>query len=127
MAVRTTSAEVLQIMDNCTVSTTIIDSFITSANALINKVFEYDIDDMPSTLLEEMERWLTAHMIASSLQRTTDTEKLGDAEVKYTGKWGEKLSSTPYGQMVMTLDYTGRMKNLGKGRAGIYAVPQFDD
>lgn len=127
MAVRTTSAEVLQIMDNCTVSTTIIDSFITSANALINKLFEYDIDDMPSTLLEEMERWLTAHMIASSLQRTTDTERLGDAEVKYTGKWGENLGSTPYGQMVMTLDYSGRMKSLGKGRAGIHAVPQFDD
>lgn len=127
MAVRTTSAEVLQIMDNCTVSTTIIDSFITSANALINKLFEYDIDDMPSTLLEEMERWLTAHMIASSLQRTTDTEKLGGAEVKYTGKWGEQLNSTPYGQMVLTMDYTGRMKNLGKGRAGIHAVPQFDD
>jgi hypothetical protein len=127
MAIRTTSAEVLQIMDNCTVSTTIIDSFITSASALIDKVFEYDIDDMPSTLLEEMERWLTAHMIASSLQRTTDTERLGDAEVKYTGKWGENLGSTPYGQMVMTLDYSGRMKSLGKGRAGIYAVPQFDD
>jgi hypothetical protein len=127
MAIRTTSAEVLQIMDNCTVSTTIIDSFITSASALIDKVFEYDINDMPSTLLEEMERWLTAHMIASSLQRTTDTERLGDAEVKYTGKWGENLGSTPYGQMVMTLDYSGRMKSLGKGRAGIHAVPQFDD
>ncbi len=127
MAIRTTSAEVLQIMDNCTVSTTIIDSFITAASALIDKIFEYDIDDMPSALLEEMERWLTAHMIASSLQRTTDTERLGDAEVKYTGKWGENLGSTPYGQMVMTLDYSGRMKNLGKGRAGIHAVPQFDD
>lgn len=127
MAIRTTSAEVLQIMDNCTVSTTIIDSFITAASALIDKIFEYDTDDMPSTLLEEMERWLTAHMIASSLQRTTDTERLGDAEVKYTGKWGENLGSTPYGQMVMTLDYSGRMKNLGKGRAGIHAVPQFDD
>lgn len=127
MAIRTTSAEVLQIMDNCTVSTTIIDSFITSASALIDKVFEYDINDIPSALLEEMERWLTAHMIASSLQRTTDTERLGDAEVKYTGKWGENLGSTPYGQMVMTLDYSGRMKSLGKGRAGIHAVPQFDD
>ena len=37
MAVRVTSAEVLQIMDNCKMSTTVIDGLIVSANAFINK------------------------------------------------------------------------------------------
>ena len=63
MAVRVTSAEVLQIMDNCKMSTTVIDGLIVSANAFINKVFEYDTD-MTETILKEIERWLTAHMIA---------------------------------------------------------------
>ena len=127
MAVRTTSAEVLQIMENCTVSTTIIDSFITAASALIDKMFEYDTDNVSSTILEEMERWLTAHMIACSLQRVTSTEKLGQAEVKYAGEYGTNLESTPYGQMVLTFDYTGRMANISKRRATINAIKQFDD
>ena len=127
MAIRTTSDEVLQIMENCTVSTTVIDSYIAAASALIDKVFENDIDSTSTTLLEEMERWLTAHMIACSLQRTASSEKLSVAEVKYTGQYGKMLESTPYGQMVLTLDYTGRFANLGKGRASIHAVKQFDD
>lgn len=123
---RTTYSEVLEIMEDCTVSSTIVDSYITAANALITKVFENDTHNMPTTLLTEMERWLTAHMIASSLQRSTEREKLGMAEVKYTGEYGRMLESTPYGQMVLTLDFTGLMKKMGKGQASISAVKQFD-
>jgi len=123
---RTTYAEVIQIMEDCTVSSTVIDSYITAANALITKVFEEDTNNVPAALLTEMERWLTAHMIACSLQRSTEREKLGMAELKYTGEYGKMLESTPYGQMVLTLDFTGNMKKMGKGRASIHAVKQFD-
>jgi len=125
MANRTTAAEVKTILPNCTVSDTIVTTLITSANAVVTEVFSNDTD-IGDTLLEEIEKWFTAHMIASSLQRTASDEKLGDAAVKYTGQWGKKLESTPYGQMVLTLDFTGKMGKLGKQGATITAVTSFD-
>ena len=122
-----TSAEVIQIMDNCTVSTVIIDGLILSARALLDTIFSTDTD-MTDTVLTEIERWFVAHMIATGIQRSTKEEKVGDASVSYTGYWSKGLESTPYGQMVITLDFTGRLKQYSnKGRASIYAVPGFDD
>lgn len=126
MAVRTTNARVLQIMDNCTTSTTIIDRLITAASAVVDKVFESD-SEISDTLLEEIECWLTAHMLASTLHRSTTNESLGDASVTYTGSFGEGLKSTPYGQMVLSLDTSGKMLRQGKQVASIYAIPSFDD
>ena len=123
---RVTATEVKAIMDSCTVDDTVVDVFITSANVLITEVFDGDTD-MGATLLKEIERWFTAHMLASTLCRTTTDEKLGEAAVKYTGLFREKLSSTPYGQVVMQLDFTGKMANIGKRRASIYAIESFDD
>ena len=122
-----TSAEVIEIMDNCTVSTVIIDSLITSARALLDTIFSEDTD-MTDTVLTEIERWFVAHMIATGIQRSAKEEKVGDASVSYTGYWSRGLESTPYGQMVMVLDFTGRLKQYtGKRRASMYAVPGFDD
>ena len=125
MANRTTATEVKAIMENCTVSDAIVTTLINSANAIVTQVFSNDTD-IGDTLLEEIERWLTAHMLASSLSRVASEEKVGDATVKYTGKWGTKLESTPYGQMVLTLDFTGKMGQLGKQAASIFAVPEFE-
>lgn len=125
MSVRTTSAEVLEIMDNCTVSTSIIDNIITVASNLVDQVFENDTE-ADSTTLEAIEQYLTAHILASTISRTTSEEKLGDAFVKYTGKWGEQLKSTPYGQMILVLDFTGKMAKSGKTAASIYAVKNFE-
>lgn len=126
MAVRTTAAEVLDIMDSgCTVSTNIITRLIVAASAVVDQVFENDTD-IGDTLLEEIECWLTAHMIASSVYRTASEEEVGDARVKYTGQFGKKLESTPYGQMVLTLDTTGKMAKMGKSGASITAITSFD-
>jgi hypothetical protein len=124
MAVRVTSAEVLDIMDNCTMPTTVVDALIVSANAFINKAFENDTE-MTEVMLKEVERWLTAHMIAcTDIYRVASKERLGDAEVSYTGEWGKMLDSTPYGQMVKTLDVTGILARAGRRGASIYAVPR---
>ena len=122
---RTTSAEVLQIMDGCTLSSTIIDAYILAANALLDKVF-YGDSTLGTVVLEEVERWLTAHMIASTTWRTSKSESVGQVSVTYTGDFKENLSSTPYGQMVLTLDFTGKMGNLGKRKASIFAITSFD-
>lgn len=126
MAARVTATEVKEIITGCSTSDAIVDVYIGAATLLIDSVFASDTvlsDDQ----LKELERWFTAHMIASVDFRTTSEEKLGEASVKYTGKWGEGLRSTPYGQMVLQLDVTGKIAKVGKGVPNIYAVTSFDD
>ena len=98
-------------------------------NALINKVFSDGADAaaIGDDLLKEIERWLTAHMISSSRLRTVNKEKVGDVDVTYTGKFGEGLSMTEYGQMVLQLDPTGRMQRVGKQDISITAIESFDE
>jgi len=112
-------------MDNCSVSDTIVSRYITVASALVTQIFEDD-DEMTDTLLEAVEQWFTAHMLSVSLHRTTSKEKVGDVSVEYTGQFRENLASTPYGQMVMQLDFTGKMANIGKKGASIHAIKSFD-
>jgi hypothetical protein len=126
MANRVDYDDVKAIMDNCTTADATVTIFITTANAIINKVFANDTT-MTEDLLTEMEKWLAAHLIASTVFRTTSEEKLGDASLKYTGEWGKKLESTPYGQMVLILDSSGLMANAGKMSATITAVNEFDE
>ena len=122
---RTNAEDVKAILDGCTLDNDDIASFITAANALVTDVFADDTT-LGSLLLKEIEKYLTAHIVASTVWRTTDTEKLGDASVKYTGQWGKQLDSTPYGQMVQTLDYTGKIKNAGKRSVSIRAITEFE-
>jgi len=118
---RVTAAEVKAIMDNCTLADATIEAFITPGSLLIDSAFgATDVD--PLTI--QIEKWLVAHMLASTIARTTSKEKVGDAEVTYTGTWGMRLESTPYGQMVLILDITGLLANFGKMSASIYAVPE---
>lgn len=127
MAVRVTTEEVLEIMDSdVVISSTQATAMIRAASLVIDKIFEDD-SDITAEELVELERWLSAHMISSTLARMSSKEKVGEAEITYTGKWGELLKATPYGQMVLLLDTTGKIANAGKARASIYAVPNFDE
>jgi hypothetical protein len=123
---RVTAAEVREIMDNCTLENHVVDTFIIGAHELVDLVYANNTT-ISQVLIKEIERWFTAHMIASTIERTTSDEKIGDAAATYTGKWGENLSSTPYGQMVLQLDVTKEMSNIGKQKASIYAVKQFEE
>jgi hypothetical protein len=100
--------------------------FITMAGGVADAVFSED-DELGSTLLAEIKTWLSAHFIAITIMRMSSEEKLGDASVKYIGKYGTKLESTPYGQAVLMMDITGKMANTGKMRASIYAVKGFNE
>ena len=110
MAIRTTPDEVRLIMEETTITDAVIDKFILGASALVDNVLGSDTT-LSATLKEEIETWLTAHMIASTLERMP--AKMGGGpspEITYTGRWDKGLDSTPYGQQVMTLDPTGKMK-----------------
>ena len=119
---RVTATEVKEILDNSALSDTIVDAYILGANSLVNSV----LGTGDTALLKEIERWMAAHMIASSRERMAQKEGAGGAYIEYTGTSGQELRSTPYGQMVLTLDTSGEMASLGLKKASIYAVKSFD-
>lgn len=124
MAVRTTVDDVRVIME-----TSLLDAVITKYIVISNHIVdEYLLAaSLSDTILEEIECWLTAHLIAYTKDRTTETEKLGEAAVKYTGKFDKGLQGTPYGQMVLVLDSSGILASTGKRKAWMTAVESFDD
>jgi hypothetical protein len=127
MAARVTAAEVKSILDNCTLSTPVIDSFIAGATALVDDVL--GSSGLSTTTLKEIERWLAAHMISVTPvgDRLTVEEGAGSAYMKYAGLYGMGLEASSYGQMVLTLDSSGNMASLSKRKARIKSIQSFDD
>lgn len=121
---RTTATEVKQILDDSSLLDAIVDAYIIGANALITA--NLTGSGLSDILMKEIERWLTAHMIACTRERMAAKEGAGGAFIEYTGQYGDSLSSTPYGQMVMTLDTTGAMASLGGKAATVFSIPSFE-
>jgi len=123
---RTTAAKVQAIIKE-TISETTIDAFIAGATLLLDEVFE-DETDLDDDLIAEIERWLTAHMLASTdFARVAKKEGAGGASIEYTGQWGKNLESTPYGQQALALDPSGKLMAATARRAVmIEAVTSFD-
>lgn len=118
---RVTADEVRQIMDDTDLTNININSFISGANALMNSLF----GDSTSDLNKEIERWLSAHLIACTRERQALKEEAGTAKVTYTGEYGQGLHMTSYGQMAITLDITGKLAALMSKSAKIYAIKSF--
>ena len=131
MANRVTALEVKEILNDSTVSDAVVDTYIIGANALITKIFEND-GVITTVMLKELERWLTAHLIVSTIDRMAKQEKLGAAEVLYSeavvyfGVGSKMLSTTPYGRNVLILDFTGKMGKAGAQNATVFAIPSFE-
>lgn len=118
---RTTIAEVKAILDSTTLTDPVITAFITSANLFVtNSLGSSTLD---AATLADIERWVAAHFIASTLERQTVSESAGSASVKYAGDFnGMGLLLTAYGQMACALDTTGTLTTLAqkKVKASIY-------
>jgi len=125
MSARVTESEVKEIIDT---DLTDITAFITAANLTVTKRLSSGV--LSADQLKEIERWFTAHLIAGTNRdmgaRDVDKEKTLDAEVTYAGKTGMGLEATRYGQVVLTLDSTGKMAQSGKGDVFFKAVTSFD-
>lgn len=122
MAVRVTAADVKAILDDTELKTSVIDTFIISANTMVNNILGTGTTDN----LKEIERWLTAHMITITRERQALREEAGGARIDYVGTFGEGLKSTSYGQMVLALDETKLMAATTGKAASIYVVPSFE-
>jgi hypothetical protein len=125
MAVLASSGDVQELMNNTSINATYIESILVTVDLILTKIFEYD-GTVSSDLLKEMQKFYAAHLIASTTYRTASDEKIGDAQVKYTGTWGKGFESTPYGQALLALDPTGLIARSNRISASITAIKSFD-
>jgi hypothetical protein len=108
---RTTDDAVFAIIDT---TLTDIDTFITTANLFVtNTLGSTDLDD---NILEEIERYMTAHFLSVKDQRV-QAEKIDVLSFTYQGKTGMGLDATLYGQMAQALDTTGTLAGIAKNGA----------
>lgn len=125
MAIRTSASDIFEILpDGISMEDSAVEAYIEIASGIVDEI---DSTVLSTDRLKEIERWLTAHLIMITKDRQATTrEKLGDAEVSYANIFGEGLKATTYGQMVMQLDTTGTLSNLGKKTISIKAITSFE-
>lgn len=117
----TTIAKVREIIDTEQLDA-VITSLIGAANTYLNSA--YSGITIASTLKDEIHRWMTAHMLACSTDRQGGKEKVGDAQIDYTGTYSKGLEMTSYGQMVLQLDTTGALSESSKKQVSILAISE---
>lgn len=122
---RTTVELVKKILDDTELEDPVIESYIDGANIFVDA--NLSGKGLGTALLAEIERWIAAHMIVSTRERMAAVEGAGGAEITYTGKWGEGLAGTPYGQNAVILDTTGTLLAMTQGKliARVRAVTSF--
>lgn len=119
----TTVTLVKDILDDTSLSDILIKSYINGANTFV--IENLGSKGLSSNLLDEIERWIAAHMIASTRERTAKKAGAGGAEIEYTGKWGLGLTGTSYGQMAVDLDTSKTLEAMSQGKLAAWskAVP----
>lgn len=125
MAVLATSDDVMEVMQNTSLDENYVSSVLITADIILTKVYEYCKEPISDSLLLELQKYMAAHIIASTTNRITTDEKIGDAQVSYAGKFGMKYEATPYGQLLLTIDPTGLIAKSGKLGASINAIKSF--
>ena len=125
MSTRVTAYEVKQIIDT-DLADSVVEAFILGANYTVTEVLGDDTD-LADGHKKEIERWLSAHLLASTREQQIQKAGAGGASVTYQGQTGNGLGATLYGQQVLALDTTGKMAaTLSKRRISLAAVTSFD-
>lgn len=116
---RVTAVDVRVILDT-ELTDAQIDAYAASSSALV----EASGLSTEESLLKEIERWLTAHLIAISRDPQLTEGKAGPASAKFLIEGGLGLNGSTFGQHVRILDPSGKLDELssGKTRALIEAI-----
>jgi hypothetical protein len=122
MANRTTFRKVREIYESDLTDEN-IEQYIGIATNMVDNIPSGELTD---TVLADIERFLTAHLIIITKERRGVQEEIGEGKVRYSNIFGEGLMATEYGQMVSELDTTGTLKAMGKKKASIIAVTSFE-
>ena len=102
-----------------------ISPYIEAASIMVDDIAA--VGSLSDSRLKEIERWLTAHLIAITKERRGIEEEIGgETRVKYADVFGPGLQSTDYGQMVAKLDTKGTLAAQGKRKVYIKAVTSFE-
>ena len=109
---RTNITDVRSIIPATAVMDADVESYIGAANLFTTNWL--GSVGLTEDTLTEIERWMTAHMIASTRDRIGIKEEAGSAKIEYANTFAAGLLSTPYGQMVLSLDTTGTLDSLGQ-------------
>lgn len=90
-----------------------VDVFIETAHTLVEE--KLGDEGLSEALLTQIELYLAAHFLTLHPEmRILTEEDLGDARSKYAGDFGKFLEFTQWGQMVLVLDISGKMKETDK-------------
>lgn len=108
-----TTVDLVKAVISTTLEDTNIEQYIDSASALIDVWFKGV--SASEDMLSELERWIAAHLIASTKERQAREEGAGGAYIKYSGMYGIGLKSTTYGQTAISLDTTNTLKGITGG------------
>lgn len=121
--VRVTASEVKAIIDT-RLEDSNVDIYIESANKLLNTWFSgvSATEDM----LTELERWVAAHLIATSKERQAKEEGAGGAYIKYSGVFGTGLKATSFGQTAIEIDTTKTLRRVAGREIVFFAVKEGD-
>ena len=121
---RTTATEVKKIM-----ATGLLDADITSIIDFANRQVTSILggEGLTAAVLQDIETWLTAHLIAMGKERQPEKEKVEDiGELWFQKKTGTSLLSTTYGQTALMLDSSGKLQQAAKQRVQIRAIKQIN-
>lgn len=116
---RTTEIAVRGIVDND--STISMTPFVAMANSLTNRLEVLDNADeniLDDTTLELIERNLAAHFYQLK-DRELASKSTGGASGSRVSQTGMGLQGTWHGQAAIDLDYSGKLAQIGKGRARV--------
>lgn len=120
---RVTAEELKEIIETDKADT-ILDTFIVGANLLVTE--HLGGSTLTDAQLKEIERWLAAHLLASTLEKQPASEGADKANVTYQGQTALRLDFTSYGQMVQIMDTTGVMATVvGQKKASLFAITSF--
>lgn len=107
---RVTDSEVQEIISlNVLTDTT---PFIGTANIIVTT--HLGTSSLSSDELKIIELYLSAHLVALHPdERQLTQQKIGEADDRFGGTFGDMLTFTQFGQMALFLDSTGTLDGLG--------------
>lgn len=106
MSVRTVGEDVKAILDT-SLTAEQVESYIQAASLIVDE--QLVGESLSDALLTEIEKWLAAHLVASTRDMRVQKESADGISLTYQGKTGLGLDATFYGQTTKRLDPTGKL------------------
>ena len=117
MANRVTAVEVVAILEEASEAATdkaSLTAFIDLAHLVVEENI-YPLAELTEARMKEIERWLSAHFYCI-LSPRANSESAGVSVSYEANSKAEGFQTTRYGMQACTLDTTGTLANMGRGK-----------